>query len=74
MHSLSTREGSCVPELIFKARLDGQWVEVNTHPLFEGKGVCCSSCPVLVRRPAPAATGRAPTNWRPSSENTASTA
>lgn len=45
MHSLTNKEGSRVPEVTFKTRRDGQWVDLSTHQLFDGKNVVVFSLP-----------------------------
>lgn len=39
------REGSRVPEAVFKTRRDGQWVEISTDDLFKGKTVVVFALP-----------------------------
>ena len=45
MHNFANKEGSRVPEVIFKTRRQGQWVDVSTHELFDGKNVVVFSLP-----------------------------
>ncbi len=45
MQTLQSQEGRRVPEVTFKTRQGGQWVEVNTHQLFDGKSVVVFSLP-----------------------------
>lgn len=45
MHTLQNKEGSRVPEVTFKTRRGGQWVDVSTHDLFDGKNVIVFSLP-----------------------------
>lgn len=45
MHNFPNKEGSRVPEVIFKTRRQGQWVDVSTHELFDGKNVVVFSLP-----------------------------
>jgi glutaredoxin-like protein len=39
MSASAPKEGSRVPDVTFKARRQGQWVDVSTHDLFSGKRV-----------------------------------
>lgn len=45
MNPLPTKEGSPVPEVSFKTRRQGEWVELNTHQLFDGKNVVVFALP-----------------------------
>ena len=45
MQTLQNKEGSRVPEVTFKTRRGGQWVDVSTHDLFDGKNVIVFSLP-----------------------------
>jgi glutaredoxin-like protein len=45
MHHLTNKEGSRVPDVSFKTRRDGQWVELSTRELFDGKTVVVFSLP-----------------------------
>lgn len=45
MPALQNKEGSRVPDVIFKTRRSGQWVEVSTQDLFDGKNVIVFSLP-----------------------------
>ena len=42
---LPNKEGTRVPEVSFKLQRNGQWQEVNTHQLFDGKKVVVFSLP-----------------------------
>jgi len=42
---LPNREGQRVPEVIFKTRRDGKWLDVSTSDLFAGKSVVVFSLP-----------------------------
>ncbi len=42
---LPDREGSRVPQAVFKTRRDGQWIEVSTEQLFKGRTVVVFSLP-----------------------------
>ena len=43
--SLATREGQRVPDVTFRTRVDGEWVELSTRDLFAGKTVVVFSLP-----------------------------
>jgi len=45
MNPLPNKEGSRVPEVVFKTRRDGRWVDVSTHDLFDGKNVVVFALP-----------------------------
>jgi peroxiredoxin len=43
--SLASREGQRVPDVSFRTRVDGEWVELSTRDLFAGKTVVVFSLP-----------------------------
>lgn len=45
MPDLHSREGCRVPDVVFKTRRGGRWVDVSTHELFDGKNVVAFSLP-----------------------------
>jgi peroxiredoxin len=42
---LANREGQRVPDVIFRTRADGDWIDLSTHDLFAGKTVVVFSLP-----------------------------
>lgn len=45
MEALQNKEGSRVPDVTFKTRRNGQWQDVSTRELFDGKSVVVFSLP-----------------------------
>lgn len=45
MSTLQSKEGGRVPEVTFRTRQGGQWKDVHTHELFDGKNVVVFSLP-----------------------------